>query len=450
MAEAVLSLEAPAPAATASQRTRAVATGSAALAVSRAWSLAMGLLVTGLAARYLSAETFGLWAVLTALPGFFTNLDLGMGNALRNRLASLAAFPSRELEARAMFASTVRFCAFGAAAFSLIFAASLWGLPAGAWLGAADAGTARLWTACVFVAVAALALQIALGMGSFGFFAYQETHLYAFFEGLRSTLTAAAVAAAVGLGAGLLGLVGGYFGSILAAGAAGLLFFLRRRGWSLGGSPRLSVKQTVESLVRPGLLFAVMQVGSGIFVLAGSLAAGRALGLAAAGEFAVAQKLFLVLITAQFLVLTPLWSAYTDAWARNDRAWVRAALSRSVGLTAALFGLGALALTALGPALVLWWTGKSVPDRALYASLGVWALAYGASSCLSVFLNAIGRLRRQALISASAAALNVPLGIVLGRAYGLPGVCWAGVLLIVPAIVNNALETRAALREAAR
>ena len=63
------------------------------------------------------------------------------------------------------------------------------------------------------------------------------------------------------------------------------------------------------------------------------------------------------------------------------------------------------------------------------------------------FLNAIGRLKRQAGLVTLGAALFVPLGVVLGRRWGAVGICWALILVSLPVAFSNPIEAFRALRK---
>jgi O-antigen/teichoic acid export membrane protein len=176
------------------------------------------------------------------------------------------------------------------------------------------------------------------------------------------------------------------------------------------------------------------------------LVVSNASGLGAAGDYFIVKRLFLVLSTLHFALLLPIWSEYTRAIEQGDHAWAGAALSRTACLTCLLFCLGGACLALAGRPVAFIWTGREIGDSGLFFWLAVWGLLYGWNNCFSVFLNAIGRLRRQVILVMAGAAAFFPLGIVLGRHWGATGICWALILVSLPAAFSNPIESFQALR----
>ena len=58
--------------------------------ISRAVSMLVMLLTVSLTISYLGAERFGIWMTIASFVGMLTFLDLGIGNALTNKVASSA------------------------------------------------------------------------------------------------------------------------------------------------------------------------------------------------------------------------------------------------------------------------------------------------------------------------------------------------------------------------
>jgi O-antigen/teichoic acid export membrane protein len=426
----------------ATHRTRRVVLGSFALLASRAGSVAAGIVLTGLVARYLSPAEFGLWAVLTGLPAIAWSLDLGLGNALRNRLAGLGAELGADGEGRRYFFSAARACAVLAACLAFLVLALAAMAPWQRMLQPPPEAVVTWAMACVGAALA-LSFQLPLGMGAFGFYAYQETHVNAAFQAARDFFALAAVGVFAALGARLGGLVGAYFVVLLAVSAASFRLFVARRGWSWMAPPWKDVWRVVVELAPTSGYFFLLQVSSAVILYTDTILVTKVAGLAAAGEYALVQKLFLLLIVAQFFILTPLWSAYTQASARGDRAWMRKALSLSFTMTSLLCGGGAVLLWLGGPLIIRLWTGKTIAYGSLFPVMALWAGVYGLCNCFSVFLNALGRLKRQALLGAAGALANIPLALWLGGLWGPVGVCWAGLISMAPAFINNPLEALA-------
>jgi Na+-driven multidrug efflux pump len=69
-----------------------------------------------------------------------------------------------------------------------------------------------------------------------------------------------------------------------------------------------------------------------------------------------------------------------------------------------------------------------------------WCLPY------SMALNGLGRPRGQMLMGASAAVVNIALSILLGRAFGPAGVCWATCIAAIIPSIGVPLELHLVMR----
>jgi O-antigen/teichoic acid export membrane protein len=175
---------------------------------------------------------------------------------------------------------------------------------------------------------------------------------------------------------------------------------------------------------------------------------GKVAGLKDAGEYALVQKLFLLLNILHFAVLTPLWSAYTEATASKDMTWVKKMLGYSVVFSVLLFTVGSTALYLLGKPIIFLWTSKTLTNAPLFALMGLWVFIMGWVNCFSVYLNGIGKLSIQALLIVPAAIVYFPLSLYLGNRFGLTGICLASSLVWLPLAISNPIQALMSLKNA--
>lgn len=422
-------------------RTRRVLLGSGTLLFAKIFNVVSLILLTGMASRYLSAADFGLWAILTNLPAFAATFDLGLGNTLRNKMAVLSAASDAEDASRVyFFACFTTFLFFAFAVIASVTVFFHW-IPWYRLFSFSAEMTGHSWPQACGIAIAVLALYFPFSLGISGFYAFQETHWTAVFEMLRGVLVCTGLAIAIGLHASFLTLVALFFGCFILAMIACWSYFLIRRSWSMHWPTFAEWKKVIRDLGPKSTQFAILQMSAGIILLTDALLVGWISGLADAGDYSIVQRLYSFIIATESLMLTPLWSAYTQAHERKERAWVLRQLKRSAGATLLLIVGGCLACWIAGPWVIKIWTYKTIHWPSLYLAMTAWIVVYGISHCFSVYLNAIGRLRRQTVLAGIAGIANIPLALWLGRMWGAPGVCWAGVFCILPSTLSNPLET---------
>ena len=427
-------------------RTWRVLVGSASTVLSRFSALALGLLLTGIVARHLSPELFGLWAILTFLVAVVPVLDIGIALALRNRLARNYGDSSRDEENRICFFS-VFYTYIGLA---MVLVAALWILkgfiPWAALFNTRDPGLIRVGSLGMTAALSILVASLPFSVATAGFFSYQQTHWNCMFEFVRSLAVTCSVAMLVFFQARFLSLVLAFSTAMLAASVVSFWFFLKKRRWKPAVVGPRSVINNVTGLIRKSVQFGLMQLSATVIFATQSLVVANVAGLKDAGEYALVQKMFLVLNTLHFAVLAPLWSAYTESVASKDLAWVKKALAWSVAYTIAVYTAGTVGLYVFGKPLIALWTGKTVENTLLYALMGLWVFVNGWVNCFSVYLNGIGRLKIQTALIVPAAAAYVPLAHYCSSRLGIIGVCLASTVVLLPLTISNPIQSIASFR----
>ena len=169
-----------------------------------------------------------------------------------------------------------------------------------------------------------------------------------------------------------------------------------------------------------------------------NLVIAQVLGASAVAGYAVTQKLFLTtLITQYFLV--PLWPAFGEAMARNDRAWARRTLNRSLTSSLGLGVLIGLPLLFFGKQIISVWAGPNVvPSSLLLLGFTIWALVNCYMGSMTTFLNSGDLVGKQVPFFGLAALSALALKIVGARYFNTEGVVWAaaicfGLFYIIPA-----------------
>ena len=125
-------------------------------------------------------------------------------------------------------------------------------------------------------------------------------------------------------------------------------------------------------------------------------------------EYNVAYKLFSVVTMAFSILITPIWSAASEAIAKNDYEWIRstaAALQKKWLLSILVL----VVLVLISPYLFYWWLGTSVQVRWVTSiSIAVYVGLYTYSMIYVYFLNGMGLLNVQFYIAIALLILFFP------------------------------------------
>ncbi|GEM_PF-2746000 len=426
-------------------RLRNAVAGSGAMVGGRILGMVANFLMLGMITRYFSREEFGLYAVLTSFMALSGSLDFGVSNGLRNKLAAWAGDASKDQTARQYFFSTL---------YTLLFLVVLVGIllttlsPIIPWTSVFNIADLRLATqgVCWLAVIANLILLlIPLQLYSAGFFAYQSSFWNAPFDALPKLGALIFVSLAIALRAPFYVVTSVFFGSFTLSGLAGLIVFQRSRGWRLVQIGRNELVACIRDLAGLGLQFWLLSMLSAIGMYSNTYITSQVLGLDAAGDFNVVQRLFFLLIGFHLSIITPFWSAFTDAQAAGDWPWARSAMRRLAWASVALMTGGCLVMVAFYRPLLWIWTGKQIDNTGLVVMMAIWTIMYVWNSTYSIVLNGFGLLRGQLVLGVLTNILVVPISICLGRQMGVVGIMVAFVFLSVPATILYPLMCRAAI-----
>jgi O-antigen/teichoic acid export membrane protein len=364
------------------------------------------LVTIPMARAALDPELFGTWMMFTALLGFFSFADLGIGNGLLNQVTRARAAGDAPRLQRVLAAGYVCTGAAGA----LLLAA--WGL----WLAASPEPTSvagRVSPAnapAVLAAFTAFAVLIAVNIpatlvqkAQLGF---QQGHWIGVTQLASSVVTLVAVPCILRAHGPLFALVLATLGAQTIANLVSTWLWLRRRR-VFRGAPwrRLVDGPTLRGLFVTGGHFLALQLGVAFAFQSDAIVITQTLGQAAYGDFAVVQKLFLLVSMVLSSALLGLWPAFGDAIAREDMAWARKVFLRSLAVAGVFASLVSLLLVVRIEWITTHWLKSPfAPPLSLCVALGAWTVVDALGSVSGNFMNGANLIRAQVVLALAMAA----------------------------------------------
>jgi len=181
-----------------------------------------------------------------------------------------------------------------------------------------------------------------------------------------------------------------------------------------------------KSLGASGLKFFSLQASTAALGQLPAILMAAYAGAAAVSGYAIANRMALVAPMALSLAVQPLWPAYADARARNERQWIRRAFLSSFAVTI----LGCLVLVPAFwfgiPRFVVWWIGpEALSSKGVLAAVIVFSVGNCLHWTTSAYLNGCGLLKQQLMIQLFGLAAAVVSTMLLGSHYGAAGVAAA-------------------------
>ncbi|MBD1395398.1 lipopolysaccharide biosynthesis protein [Mucilaginibacter glaciei] len=389
-------------------------------------SVAISLVLLPLTINYVNPAQFGIWLTLSSIMVWAAFFDLGLGSGLRNKLATALATNNYEL-ARIYVSTTYAVLLIVLSVFFLLFYLIN---PYINWTSVLNSGATTGLNNLVLLMVGLFFLQFIIQL--------MHTVLGADQKTADSTLINVAGQALVLLVIFILTKTIPGSLNILLIAMAGIplvvltvasIWLYRGRYKMIAPSFGFIKMKHAGELLGTGSIFLMIQFGIIIVYETDNIVITQLFGPADVTTFNMAYKLFSVMLMLLTLVVAPLWSAFTEAFAKQEHAWIKSTLQKITQIFGA-FSLLTLLLLALSPVLYRLWLGK---DHFVPFSLSV-LMCFYIIACMwqatNVYLmNGLGKIRLQLYVIIASAVLNVPLSIWLGKQIGLQGIVLSNLLI---------------------
>lgn len=396
----------------------------------RGVSMILTLISAPIMLHHVDRADYGVLLTLTSIVGWVGYMDVGLGNGLRNKLPEFLAKGDFHSAKKIVSSCYVTLAIYVA----LIIVIFLMVSPFVDWLGVlnsptSDAGEIRGLTNVVFIA---FCIQFLFGLINSILFAYQMPAFQSLFTFVGQFIALIALVIQVYVFDVTSVLQIGAVNSmipplVLFLGSIGLF---RTKLKEIAPSFKLFEFKSVGSILSLGLKFFVLQMITIVLFQANSIIIARVVSPEAVVEYNLAFKYVSLLTMIFTIVITPVWSATTDAYVRKDFAWINKTISLSRKVCIASIFIGVLMVLASKFVYGIW-LGKGTIDInysttsliLLYISFEMLYKVYG------TIINGTGKVFAQIILTGVIAIIYIPLAILLGKLLGLSGVLIANAIV---------------------
>lgn len=395
----------------------------------KAVSVVASLLIVPMTISYINPARYGIWLTLSSIIGWVNFFDLGLGNGFRNRFAEAKAHGDTLLARRLV--STTYF-----AISSIVVVVLMAALAANAFIdwskvlkvSAAYRGELSIVFAVVItftcinmvanVFSSLLSADQKNGWGSCIFAAGQYVSLLVVYI-LTKTTTGDLVKLAV------------FYSGVPSIVMLVVSFVMFR-------CSRYKMYRPSFKYIKLNLIGNIMKLGVQFFVIylclifvfqIVNVVISRQVGPMGVTQYNIANKYFNVIYMAVIIIITPMWSAFTDAYAKKDMAWMKS-MVHNMGLIWLLMSCGGLVMLLVSPLFYHIWIGDKVDvPVAVSIAMFVYVVCQSLGNMFMTMINGIGTVRIQLIVYVAFALVSWPLFTCLGRFFGLVGI------IAVPSLV---------------
>lgn len=390
----------------------------------------ISLVLVPMTINYVSPAQYGIWLTISSVIGWLNFFDVGLGNGLRNKLAHSLAIG--EIENARVFISTtyVALALIGSFIF-ILFSATNSYINWNSVLNVTTEGEKNLHL-IMWVAVGCFCVQFVVQLINTILIATHQSanaSLIAFFGQL---CTLAAIYYCTQYQPGSLLILVAIVASVpvLAMIIATVFLFLDKlRNFS--PAFKLVNFKYASNLLNTGGTFFFIQIGALVLFQTNYIIISQLLGPEQVTSFSVCYKLFSITILVFTIIITPMWSSFTDAYAKSDFYWLKNSIQKMRKLWL-LFSAVTVLILCCSPYLFNYWLGDSITvSFPLSICMTIYVIAYIWQTLHVYLLNGIGKIRLQLYLVAISALLNIPFSIVLGKSFGLVGIVSVNTILFI-------------------
>lgn len=384
----------------------------------RGGSILLSFILVPLTINYIKPDAYGVWLTLTSLVGWIAMFDIGIANGLRNRLSeSLAA---ENYEKSRTYVSTT-YVIIGLIAFSLMLAYFLFYKLVN-WQAVFNSNfipESELQDVVTIVSVLFLLKFISdiINVISASFHMVSVSSILLFLSNLGVTLSIWILSKTTKADMVLLALSLSLIPFLISIVAS--LYFFRNNFKSVRPSFRYVDFKESRSILSLGSQFFILQIIVLIVFQTDNILIAQFFSPTEVTKFNIAYKYYSIVIIIFTIVLTPYWTAFTEAYYKKDFDWVRGTVNRL--LTYWLMSLAVLiCMFFISSWLIKLWVGDVVEiPTSLSLSICAYIAVTNWNAIFANFLNGVGKIRVQIFYAIIMGIVNIPLCFLLVKIFNM-------------------------------
>ncbi len=392
-------------------RIKRIALGSFSGVLGKVVAISASFIQVPIALKYLGAEQFGLWVLITGIMQLMGFSDIGIGLGLQNKLSEDYARDDHRSMANNIKTGFVLLLIIAFTLFcSLFFAYKLINIEKFLKITNTELSDGLTIT-CLIVSIT-FCIGLPLSIISRLSIATQSSWI------VNSWQAASAVIAL-----GVVYLASRYnfsFNNFLLAAlmpthiaSLGTLLTLKLYGKMPNCIYRNGkfIPSAAKSIIKNGLLFMVPQVSAIGIAFAPTAFITIFFGSAALIPYNLCQRVVSGCTQIQQISLMSIWPAYTEAKAKADKDWIIKIFRKSMWISLMYSAFIFIILITLGQDLIALWSGSkgASPSFELIYGFSVFALLTGILMPISILLNACNQLKSQAVGGFATLAILLPI-----------------------------------------
>lgn len=398
-----------------------------ALVVLKGYSLVISLALIPLTLKLLDDYKYGVWITLFNVLSWISIFDIGIGNGLRNKFT--AAIAVKDIKEAKAYVSTAYFLMLSISILLIFLFLIPWYLVDWARVFNIPDHQSKDLLYLIGITFILTSVQFTIKLIGILLTANHQPSKAALIGSISNTLIFLTLFFLKPIATDSLFVIGFvYTGVPLIVFAIASLYFFRRQFNYVSPNIKFFEIKKVQSLFSLGSQFFIIQIAVVIIFSTDSMIITHTLSPKEVTPYNIVLRYFGTVTMAAGVFMTPFWSAYTEAAAKNDFFWIKSILKKQ--LKAMLYVLLiVLALLFSARWLIPFWIQENIYLSTLlligmagFVFISVW------NNIFSFLLNGLSITRVQIYSSVIGTIVNIPLSIYFAKIWGNGGVILATII----------------------
>jgi O-antigen/teichoic acid export membrane protein len=375
-------------------------------------SIIIGFAMVPLCLDYLDQTKYGIWLTVSSLMVWFSFFEIGLGSGLRNRLAESIAL--KDYKMARIYVSTTYAILSAVSVFLVLITILTSRFIDWTQVFNTDQSMFHELVILVNIVFSLFFLQFVLKLIGIVLYADQkpaESNILGPLANLFSIviiyiLTKTTTGSLIYLGTAL---------SLPPVVIMVIYSIVLFSGRYKRISPSLSCVriQYAGSLFSLGIKFFIIQVSGLVLYQSSNIIIAQYFGPAEVTPYNIAYKLFSTLNMVFSIVMVPFWSAYTEAWSKNDTNWIRRSIKKLLKIWI-LMSAGGILVLLFSEYIYSAWVGSEINiSFSLSALLLMYFIVFTYGGIFNMFINGVGKIKLQLYNAIISAIIFYPLTYIL-------------------------------------
>ncbi len=380
--------------------------------------------------KYLGKENYGIWIVLSGIIVWSNIFDLGFSNGLRNRLAEARAEGNSNIE-KYYVSTTYAFLLIMALILTILFVPLFFYLD---WQTIINTTTVEneIIRYIVLIIFILFILQFILKPIGSILQAYQWPSIVQLINLFGSILALLGIFYLLSLAQPASLSLYTYIvaGTPVLALLLATIYFYKQKFSKLIPSIKYVKQKYFKNIVGLGLSFFIIQLSAVIVFQTDNMIISYLFGPAEVTNYNIVYRYFSIITIVFGVIMAPFWTAFTDAYQKNDFLWIRNTMRTLILLLGGSI-IGSIFLLIISNNIYSIWIDKNlIISNSLSALMAIYVVLYSLLNIFSYFSNGTGKVKVQMFVYIFAALINIPMSIFFGKIleFGVDGVLLATII----------------------